>query len=52
MKVLLDENFPLLLYHRLRDAGYDVDHIIELGRRGLPDRVIRESLAVEVDSRF
>ena len=47
MKVLLDENFPLLLYHRLREAGYDVDHIIALGQRGLPDRVIRKRLAVE-----
>ena len=27
MKVLLDENFPLPLYHRLRAAGHDAEHI-------------------------
>ena len=47
MKVLLDENFPLALYRRLRAAGHDVAHIIVLGRRGLPDRAIRERLATE-----
>lgn len=47
MRILLDENFPLLLYHRLRAAGYDVEHIIVLGERGLPDAAIRGRLAAE-----
>lgn len=37
MKILLDENFPLPLYHRLRAAGHDAEHIIVLGQRGIPD---------------
>ena len=41
MKVLLDENFPLPLYHRLRAAGHDAEHIIVLGQRGTPDSIIR-----------
>jgi Uncharacterized protein conserved in bacteria len=45
VKLLLDENFPLPLYHELRAAGYDVEHIIVLGQRGLPDAVIRQRLA-------
>lgn len=47
MKFLLDENFPLPLYHRLREKGYDAEHVIELGQRGLPDSVLRERLAAE-----
>lgn len=47
MKILLDENFPLPLYHRLRAAGHDVEHIIVLGQRGLPDAEIRRRLASE-----
>lgn len=47
MKILLDENFPLSLYHRLRAAGYDVEHIIALGQRGLPDSAIRQRIAEE-----
>ncbi|MGQ0591278.1 MAG: DUF5615 family PIN-like protein [Gammaproteobacteria bacterium] len=47
MKLLLDENFPLPLYHELGAAGYDVEHIIVLGQRGLPDAVIRQRLALE-----
>jgi len=47
VKLLLDENFPLPLYHRLRTAGYDVDHLIVLGQRGLPDHAIRQRLATE-----
>ncbi len=31
MRILLDENFPLQLYRRLKEAGYDVEHIIALG---------------------
>jgi predicted nuclease of predicted toxin-antitoxin system len=47
VKVLLDENFPLPLYHRLRAAGHDAEHIIVLGQRGIPDSVIRQRLMVE-----
>ena len=43
MKILLDENFPLPLYHRLRAAGHDAEHIIVLGQRGIPDSAIRRS---------
>jgi len=47
VKVLLDENFPLPLYYRLRSSGYDVEHIIVLGQRGLADSAIIERLARE-----
>ena len=47
MKILLDENFPLPLYRRLHEAGYEVEHIIVLGQRGLPDAAIRARLAAE-----
>ncbi len=47
MKVLLDENFPLPLYHRLRALGIDAEHIIVLGMRGLPDSEIHKRLAAE-----
>ena len=47
MKVLLDENFPLPLYHRLKKAGHDVEHLIVLGQRGLPDSAIRHRLETE-----
>lgn len=47
MKILLAENFPLGLYHRLRLAGCDVEHVIALGQRGLPDAAIRARLAAE-----
>lgn len=47
MKILLDENFPLPLYRRLRLSGYDVEHIIVLGQRGLPDSAIRDRVACE-----
>lgn len=46
MKVLLDENFPLPLYHRLRAAGHDAEHIV-LGQRGTPDSAIRQRLMAE-----
>ncbi len=52
MRILLDENFPLQLYRRLKEAGYDVEHIIALGLRGLPDEAIRLRLAVEADLIF
>ncbi|HWB70834.1 MAG TPA: DUF5615 family PIN-like protein [Egibacteraceae bacterium] len=41
MKLLLDENFPIQLYRRLRQAGEDVEHLILSGQRGLPDDAIR-----------
>lgn len=47
MKVLLDENFPLPLYRRLREKGHDAEHVIALGQRGMPDSAVRERLAKE-----
>lgn len=47
MKILLDENFPLPLFHRLRTAGYDAEHIIVLRLRGVKDSEIRKRLARE-----
>jgi uncharacterized protein with PIN domain len=47
VKILLDENFPLQLYRRLRLSGYDVEHIIVLGQRGIPDAAIRERISKE-----
>jgi predicted nuclease of predicted toxin-antitoxin system len=47
LKILLDENFPLPLYHRLRTAGYDTEHIIVLGLRGVKDSEIRKRLKNE-----
>ena len=47
MKILLDENFPLQLYRRLRLSGYDVEHIIVFGQRGIPDSAIRERISKE-----
>ena len=47
MKILLDENFPLQLYRRLRLSGYNVEHIIVLGQRGIPDSAIRERISRE-----
>jgi predicted nuclease of predicted toxin-antitoxin system len=47
VKILLDENFPLALYRRLRERGYDAEHVIVLGQRGMPDSMLRERLARE-----
>ena len=47
MRILLDENFPIQLYRRLKHEGYDAEHIIVLGLRGMPDADIRLRLAVE-----
>lgn len=47
MKFLLDENFPLPLYHRLRSAGIEAEHLILSGPRGLPDSAIRQRLQRE-----
>jgi predicted nuclease of predicted toxin-antitoxin system len=47
VKILLDENFPLQLYRKLREAGYDAEHIIVLGKRGMPDAELRQRLTQE-----
>lgn len=47
MKFLLDENFPLPLYRRLREHGHEAEHLIVLGKRGIPDAEIRVRLASE-----
>jgi predicted nuclease of predicted toxin-antitoxin system len=47
VKIFLDENFPLPLHRRLRDQGYDAEHVIVLGQRGMPDSALRERLARE-----
>ena len=47
MRVLLDENFPLPLYYRLRADGCEVEHIIALGQRGIRDSEIRQRLVTE-----
>jgi hypothetical protein len=38
VRLLLDENFPLALERRMLEEGFDVEHVITLGRRGMPDR--------------
>jgi predicted nuclease of predicted toxin-antitoxin system len=48
MIILLDENFPLRLYSRLRKDGFQSEHIL-LGQRGIQDsqimaRLMREEL--------
>ena len=47
MRILLDENFPIPLHRELRKWGYDAEHIIVLGQRGLPDERIRRRLEKE-----
>jgi predicted nuclease of predicted toxin-antitoxin system len=47
LKILLDENFPLPLYYRLRSAGHDVEHVIILGQRGLRDSELRKRIQTE-----
>lgn len=49
MRFLLDENLPLQLHRRLIAAGFESEHIITLGRRGLPDAEILARLAMEDD---
>jgi predicted nuclease of predicted toxin-antitoxin system len=46
VSILLDENFPLQLYDRLRKGGAQVEHIL-LQERGIPDSTICELLAVD-----
>ena len=48
MKIVLDENFPLTLVHRLRDDGLDADHVITSGWRGASDDEIRRRLDADV----
>jgi len=43
----IDENFPLPLYHRLRSAGYDVEHVIILEQRGVHDSELRKRIFLE-----
>jgi hypothetical protein len=38
VRLLLDENFPLALERRMLEEGFDVEHVITLGRRGMLDR--------------
>lgn len=52
MRILLDEIFPLQLFRRLRAAGHDVEHIIVMEQRGLPDSAIRARLVAEEDLVF
>ena len=47
MRILLDENFPLALLWKLQEEGHQVDHIILLGMRGVPDRAIIDLLNSE-----
>ena len=51
MKVFLDENFPLGLERRLKNAGLQAEHVITIGWRGAPDARIRGRL-VEADLLF
>ena len=44
MKILLDENFPLALVPKLRNEGYEVEHIILLHLRGIADTIIIDRL--------
>lgn len=46
MKFLLDENFPLRLHRRLVNDGFDAEHVIALGLRGISDEAIRRRLVV------
>src|SRR5712692_8916991 len=46
MIVLLDENFPLRLYTRLRKEGFQAEHIL-LGQRGIHDWQIMARLKRE-----
>lgn len=47
MRILLDENFPLALLRRLRSQDLEAEHLIESGKRGLPDLEIRRWLEDE-----
>jgi predicted nuclease of predicted toxin-antitoxin system len=44
VRFLLDENFPIGLIRALQADGFQSDHIIALGLRGISDKQIRERL--------
>jgi predicted nuclease of predicted toxin-antitoxin system len=44
VKIFLDENFPLGLERRLKNDGYEAEHVITIGWRGASDVRIRERL--------
>jgi predicted nuclease of predicted toxin-antitoxin system len=48
VRVLLDENIPLRLYHRLREENQEVEHLA-LDRRGIPDAEIIQRLTDDDD---
>ena len=52
MRTRCRKDFPIQLYRRLQQAGYEAEHIIALGLRGLPDDEIRRRLATEADLVF
>jgi hypothetical protein len=52
VRFLLDENFPLALLKRLREAGLEADHLIPLEQRGIPDAAIRRRLETEPELVF
>ena len=39
-RFLVDENLPRELTVRLREAGYEAEHVYEVGLRGVPDEQI------------
>jgi predicted nuclease of predicted toxin-antitoxin system len=47
VKFLLDENFPLPLHLRLVQEGFDAEHVIELGLRGVSDADLLKRLDAE-----
>ena len=47
MKALLDENIPVALARRLREDGWEVEHPVLSGRRGLPDAHFIERVTSE-----
>jgi len=49
LKILLDGNFSIQLYHQLSQAGHEAEHMIVLGRRGAPDSEIRRRLCEDDD---
>ena len=51
MRIFLDENFPLGLERRLKNDGYEAEHVITIGWRGASDARIRERL-VDADLLF
>lgn len=52
MKALLDENIPVGLASRLSALGWEVDHPVLSGRRGLPDAAFFERVHSDADLIF